>query len=153
MANELDAKLKAWAKGSSSLASAVGVTEKDMKGLAAVAAKHHEAENDGAAIKIYEGLAALGFDLGEHQARLASAYQRSNRPEDAIRCYVAALAKAPNDLYVLANLAELLMNRGRMQEAADLLKKAIELDPKNAHPAGKRARALAVKGAKITGKK
>jgi Tfp pilus assembly protein PilF len=151
---QLTEKLAKWSKGEMTLAQVFGLDAKDMKGIASVAARYHEAEDDETAIKIYEGLIAMGYDLGDHHARLASAYQRSDQTEKAIRSYVAALQRKPNDLYILTNLGEMLMNRGRMGEAADLFKKVIELDPKTQHPAGKRARALAVKGNRtLTGKR
>jgi cytochrome c-type biogenesis protein CcmH/NrfG len=51
----------------------------------------------------------------------------------------------PDDLFVVVNLAELYLNTLRIEPAAELLQRALKLDPDMKHPAGVRARVLIMK--------
>lgn len=82
---------------------------------------------------------------------LGAAAQGCEEDEEAIAAYERALLDAPDDLEVVVNLAELYLNRLVIKRAADLLKRALELDPKVSHPAGVRARVLIMKAKKQAG--
>jgi tetratricopeptide (TPR) repeat protein len=142
--------LQTWVRGEKTLGEVFNLKDDDHRAIAAIALSYYKTEQYADAIAIYEGLLGLGYDLNAHYATLASAYQLTNQTEKAVETYVEALQRAPANIYLLTNLAELLLNRGRLAEAHDLIKKAIALDPDSKHPAGLRARALAVKGARMT---
>jgi tetratricopeptide (TPR) repeat protein len=82
---------------------------------------------------------------------LGAAAQQCEEDEEAIAAYERALARAPDDLEVTVNLAELYLNRLVIQRAAILLERALALDPKISHPAGMRARVLIMKAKKQAG--
>lgn len=65
--------------------------------------------------------------------------------DTASKYYPQALNAFPTDLYVVVGYAELLLDKHQFSEAADLLRRAIELDPAAQHPAGARARVLILK--------
>ncbi len=139
-----------WVRGEKSLGEMLGLGERDFNGIASTALAYYQGEQYQEAIALYEGLLAMDHDLGAHYATLASAYQRTQQTEKAVQTYVEALQRAPANIYLLTNLGELLLNRGRLAEALDLFKKAIALDGDQKHPAGVRARALIVKGARMS---
>ncbi len=79
---------------------------------------------------------------------LGSAALRCAEENEAIEAYERALAHDPDDLEVVVNLAELYLNRVVIAKAAALLERALQLDPKVAHPAGIRARVLIMRAKK-----
>ena len=94
--------------------------------------------------KIFEGMAALDSRNPYIHGMLAAIYQKEGNDEAAIARYSLALRLFPKDIQSRCNRAELLLKAGRVMEAADDLKAAIELDPDHKHPAANRARLLAV---------
>jgi len=81
-------------------------------------------------------------DTPADQRLLAAAAHQCGEDEEALAAYEKCLPAFANDLHVVVNLAELSLNHLKPARAAELLKHALELDPKAAHPAGIRARAL-----------
>lgn len=53
--------------------------------------------------------------------QIAKAYERLNRPEDALSALLAARRVSPNEPLVLAELARIYESRGRFEELADVL--------------------------------
>ncbi|HET8540564.1 MAG TPA: tetratricopeptide repeat protein [Anaeromyxobacter sp.] len=76
-----------------------------------------------------EALAAVGSDEGElfvsARAAQAEALSRAGRHADAERALVPALARAPDDVRLLATRASVLDRAGRSPEAISLLRRAI----------------------------
>jgi Flp pilus assembly protein TadD len=74
-----------------------------------------------------------------------AALQRLDRTAEALDAYGRAIALDPGETSALVNRAELLLGRGApgdADEVADLLERALELDPEAARPETRRARAL-----------
>jgi tetratricopeptide (TPR) repeat protein len=142
--------LTEWEQGKKTLADVFEVSSANLEGIAVLGLAYYREEDYPSTIKVFEGLRSFGFDIARFLPTLGSAYQLTDQTEKAVRTYIEALKHTPDDLYVLTNLGELLLNRGRMNDAAELFKKVIALDPKQAHPAGVRARALIVKGVRQT---
>jgi predicted O-linked N-acetylglucosamine transferase (SPINDLY family) len=59
-----------------------------------------------------------------------NAYRALGRFDDAVSAYEKALSAAPNDVATLINLAELLLERGRIAAPIQYLRRAVELQPK-----------------------
>jgi Tfp pilus assembly protein PilF len=73
---------------------------------------------------------------------LASCYHRMGYKREAASLYRRALKVESEQPDVLVNLGEILIAQLRYDEALDMLKKAIDLDPGYANPNSQRARAL-----------
>ncbi len=85
------------------------------------------------------------FSSAEGVRLLAVSAHLAGDLELAAETYPKALERFANDLYLIAGFAELCLDLGRFDEAADWLKRAIEADPTASHPAGARARLLVAK--------
>ena len=94
--------------------------------------------------QLFEGLALLDAKNPYNHGMLGAIYQRLGNVEAAIARYSKALSLFSNDIYSLTNRGELLLKTGKLQEAAEDLKKAIALDPEKKHPAANRARLLVI---------
>ena len=81
----------------------------------------------------------------------ASASHRAGDDHAAIETYPRALQAFPEDLGLLVGYAELLLDRHDFEGAAKHLRRALELDPGAADPAGARARVLIVKASDAGG--
>jgi predicted CXXCH cytochrome family protein len=62
---------------------------------------------------------------------LGRAYERRSRHEEAVRWFNAALAKKPDDLETLREIAPALIAAGQRERAIEILKRAVELYPKD----------------------
>jgi Tfp pilus assembly protein PilF len=92
--------------------------------------------------KVFEGLAVLDGKNAYVHGILGSIYQQEEKFDLAIARYTMALSNFPQDINSLANRGEVFLRLGKFKEAADDLKKAIELDPEKKHPSANRARML-----------
>ena len=93
--------------------------------------------------KIFEGLTLLDPNISYVHCILGAIYQHLEKYDVAILRYSRAIELFPQDILSLTNRAEIYLNQGKFQEAAQDLTKAIELDPENNNPSAKRARLLA----------
>jgi protein O-GlcNAc transferase len=83
--------------------------------------------------KSYFGYAGLGaVCLSKKPTDLTGAHEHLSK----------AASINPNDATVQANLGETLLRQAKFEEAAQVLKRAIELDPQQKDPGANRARAL-----------
>jgi tetratricopeptide (TPR) repeat protein len=91
---------------------------------------------------IFEGLRVLDPKNLFVTGILGSIYQKQEQYETALECYDSALNLFPDDIHSLTNRGEIHLRLGSLNKASDDLRKAIELDPEQKHPAGNRARLL-----------
>jgi tetratricopeptide (TPR) repeat protein len=73
---------------------------------------------------------------------LGTIYSREERPEVALACFNKAIELVPTEAFYLVNRAEILLKLGRVEQAAQDLKSAIQLDRDMKDPAANRARLL-----------
>jgi tetratricopeptide (TPR) repeat protein len=92
---------------------------------------------------IFEGLSLLDPDIPYVNCVLGAIYQRLGNGDLAILYYNHAINLFPLDIVALTNRAEIYLSEGKFLEAANDLKKVIELDPENKNPSANRARMLA----------
>ncbi|MCI0446673.1 type III secretion protein [bacterium] len=92
---------------------------------------------------IFEGLSLLDPNIPYVSCVLGAIYQRLEKIDLAILHYNHAIALFPQDIVALTNRAEIYLGQGKFLEAADDLKKVIELDRENKNPSANRARMLA----------
>jgi tetratricopeptide (TPR) repeat protein len=94
------------------------------------------------AATIFEGLVVVDSHNPYIQGILGSIYQKQQLYDLALIRYNNALTLNPADTNALSNRGEILLKLGRFQEAAQDLKRAIELDPVREDGASNRARLL-----------
>lgn len=92
--------------------------------------------------KIFGGLDVLAPKNAYILGILGSIDQKQKRFDKAINRYSAALEVTPENLNLLTNRAECFLKIGKIHEAAADLKKVIELDKDQTHPAANRSRLL-----------
>lgn len=109
-------------------------------------AKQKLRENDAtAALALLRLLTELTPDDPEAAMLHGVAAQRCELVREAIAAYSRCFAAYAEDLHVIVNLAELCLHELDIDRAATLLRRAIALDPLVRHPAGYRARVLAMR--------
>jgi Flp pilus assembly protein TadD len=94
------------------------------------------------AATIFEGLVVVDSHNPYIQGLLGSIYQKQELYDLALIRYNNTLTLNPADTNALSNRGEILLKLGRFQEAAQDLKRAIELDPTREDGASNRARLL-----------
>jgi Flp pilus assembly protein TadD len=92
---------------------------------------------------IFEGLSLLDPDIPYVNCILGAIYQRLGKSDLAVLRYSQAITLFPQDIVALTNRAEIYLSEGKFLDAADDLKKVIELDPDSKNPSANRARLLA----------
>ena len=84
-------------------------------------------------IALLRGATALAPSEGEGWVSLCLAYQRGDRPEEAIPACRRAIELAPDHYYANSILAELHVTRSEWLDAIPAAKRAVELAPTDAH--------------------
>lgn len=92
---------------------------------------------------IFEGLTLLDPNNPYINCILGAIYQRMEKYDVAILRYTRAIELFPQDLISMTNRAEIYLKQGKFLEAAQDLKKVIQLDPEKKDASANRARLLA----------
>jgi Flp pilus assembly protein TadD len=122
----------------------LGVNETQLKAIAALGYnKYQQGKLDDAEV-MFRGVAALDSKSYFGYAGLG-AIALAKRPPD-LETALANLSKAaelkPEDATVHANLGEVLLRQGKLEQAKAHLEKAFQLDPGHKDPSVNRARAI-----------
>src|SRR5580765_4794729 len=142
MANVDKEKVEKFNKGELKLAQLFDV---DAKQVAALLLTGHNLYQQGKleeAKRIFEGLAVLDGKNPYVHGILGAIYQKQEKFDVAIARYTLALSVYPKDPNSLTNRGEIYLKLGRLKEAAEDFKKAIDLDTARKNPASNRARIL-----------
>lgn len=144
MANntDIEERVEKWLKGKVTTADVYELTPELVKALAEHGYLLYEEGKYDPARVIFEALASVNSADPNIQKMLGSIYQIQNKWDAAYYHYTQSLRMAPNDIFVVANRGETLIHMQRPREAAEDLKRAIQLDPGNNNPVGRRARVL-----------
>jgi predicted Zn-dependent protease len=118
------------------------ITSKQTAVLITIGFRLYQQGRLNSARKIFSGLDVLAPKNAYVLGILGSIDQKQNRYDKAITRYSAALKVTPVNLNLLTNRAECFLKIGKIQEAAVDLKKVIELDKNQTHPAANRSRLL-----------
>jgi tetratricopeptide (TPR) repeat protein len=139
---ELEARVDRWLKGKITSAELYQITPELFKALSEHAYLLYEQGKYEKAKVLFEALATInGADANIHKF-LGSIYQVQGSWDAAYYHYTQALKSATNDIFVMVNRGETLLQLQRPREAAEDLKRAIQMDPNGNHPVGRRARVL-----------
>jgi len=139
---EIEERVERWLKGQIDTAELYGLSSSLTKSLAEYGYLLYEQGKYDTSKVIFEALAASDSSNPNFQKMLGSIYQLQAKWDAAYYHYTLSLKLSPNDLFVVVNRGETLIQMQRPREAAEDLKRAIQLDPDGANPVGRRARIL-----------
>lgn len=131
-------------KAGEQLASVLGISEPQIEGLAALGYHAYEQGQLKNAETFFGGVTALDNRSYVGWAGLG-AVELAKRPQnlEAARTYLSkAVELRPDDGTIQANLGEVLLRQGKLDEAKTHFEKAFQLDPTRKDPGVNRARAL-----------
>ena len=133
-------------KAGEELAAALGLSEVQVKAIASLGANLYQQGRFKDAATMFRGVVALDHKNYLGYAGLGAIAMASNPPD--LNTAYTNLSKAvelnPNDATTQANLGEVLLKQGKLEEAKPHLEKAFQLDPGRSDPGANRARAIVV---------
>lgn len=121
---------------------AMGINSRQIAALLILGYRSYEQGRFEDARKIFEGLVVLDSSNPYVHGILGSIYQKQNQFDLALLRYNNAIALFPGDVNALTNRGEIFVKFGRFKEAAEDLRRAIQLDPDKKDSAANRARLL-----------
>ncbi len=137
-------RIKAFIQGEITLADLYGMPHEELYDIAEYGKMLYDQGKIKDAEIIFSALTALDpYDANFHAA-LGAVYQKQNKFDEAIIEYDRAIQCNNFHITSLVNRAEIKIMKGELNEAAEDLKKAIELDPDGKDPYAQRARGLAM---------
>ena len=89
-----------------------------------------DAERFGSAYVYMNRCAQLAPDESVVWNNLALCYQETEQPQEALKCFLKALNRNPNDTFALANISKLYNDMGEPEKAINCTDKAMRLNPK-----------------------
>jgi len=144
MADEIDIeeRVDQWLNGHINTSELYGLSSSLTKSLAEYAYLLYEQGKYDTSKVIFDALAVSNNTEPNFQKMLGSIYQIQGKWDAAYYHYTQSLKLSPNDIFVFANRGETLIQMQRPREAAEDLKRAIQLDPDSVNPVSRRARIL-----------
>jgi tetratricopeptide (TPR) repeat protein len=131
-------------KAGEQLATVFGISEEQVQAVAMIACHQYEQGKLENAEKLFGGVTAMDDTYSIGYAGLG-AVAMAKKPPDLATAFTN-LSKAvelnPNDATVQANLGEVLLRQGKLEEAKPHLEKAFQLDPERKDRSANRARAI-----------
>ena len=88
-----------------------------------------DAERYGSAYVYCRRACELAPDESVCWNNLALCYEATGQPDEALKCFIKALSRNPNDVLALSNVAKLYNNIGETQKAINCAEKAMRLNP------------------------
>jgi tetratricopeptide (TPR) repeat protein len=130
--------------GGEQAAAVLGVTPEQVKAFAALAFNQYQQGRFHEAEVLFRGVTALDSTAYYGYAGLGAVELAKNPPD--LQAAYASLSKAaelkPDDPTIQANLGEVLLRQGKIEEAKPHLEKSFQLDPDHKDRGANRARAL-----------
>ena len=139
---DLEERVDRWLKGQMNSSELYDLSPELSKSLAEYGYLLYEQGKYGTAKVIFEALAAVQSSDPNYQKILGSIYQIEGKWDAAYYHYTQCLKTASSDIFVIVNRGETLIQMQKPREAAEDLKRAIQLDPQGTNPVGRRARVL-----------
>jgi len=140
----LNARMRSFLQGELTLAELYELTHEELYGVATQGRLLYDSGKTQAARQIFEGLTTLAPNEASFHTGLGAVYQRQEELERACEEYDRALALNERDVAALCNRAEVLLQQGKIEEAAKDLQRIAELDPKGEQGFSQRARGIAL---------
>lgn len=89
-----------------------------------------DAERYGAAFVFIQRATQIAPDESVVWNNMALCYQETGQQEEAMKCFLKALSRNPNDVFALANISKLYNDLGEPQKAIHCTDKAMRINPK-----------------------
>jgi tetratricopeptide (TPR) repeat protein len=130
-------------QGKLSLQQLKGITPRQMLAVAMIGYQLYEQGRYDKAQIVFQGLSVLDPSQSYYRTALGAVYLAAENLNMAQQVLTGALRINPNDLAAYVNRGEAYLRQGKVLEAAQDFKKAVELDPEKKDPISHRARLLA----------
>ncbi len=132
-----------WLRGEISLRELRGLTGPEMLAIAMQGYQLYEQGRYDKAKVVFEGLCILEPSESYYRTALGAVYLAEDNLEMAEKLLSAAIRLNKDELASYVNRGEVYLRQGKVLEAAQDFKRAVELDPQQKDPISQRARLLA----------
>jgi tetratricopeptide (TPR) repeat protein len=136
-------RVKKWVDGEISLQELNAINGPEMLSMAMIGFQLYEQGKLDEAQIIFSGLNSLDPKESYYLTALGAVYLAQEDLDLALKCFNFAIEQNDKEIASYVNRGEVHLRKGKILEAAQDFKKAVDLDPKGADPLTHRARVLA----------
>jgi tetratricopeptide (TPR) repeat protein len=136
-------RIQAWMKGDMSLRDLHAISGPEMLEMAIIGFQMYETGKYNEARVIFEGLTSLDPKESYYVTALGAVHLAQENLDTALSCFNSAIKLNEKEIASFVNRGEVYLRQGKVMEAAQDFKKAVELDPTGKDPLVHRARVLA----------
>ena len=136
-------RVQALADGKMSIKDFMNISGPEMLEMAIIAFQFYEQGRYKEAEALFRGLSNLDPKEPYYMTALGAVYLAQEQLEDALRCFNYSIQVNGKEIASYVNRGEVFLRQGKVMEAAQDFKKAVDLDPTGKDPLVHRARVLA----------
>jgi len=136
-------RVEKWLKGEINGQQLHAITGPEMLQMAVIGFQMYEQGKYNEAKTIFFGLATLDPTEGYYWTALGAVYLAEDNLEDALDAFNTAIKANDKEIASYVNRGEVHLRLGKVMEAAQDFKSAVDLDPEGKDPLTQRARVLA----------
>lgn len=136
-------RIQAWMKGDMSLRDLHAISGPEMLEMAIIGFQMYEQGKYEEARIIFEGLTSLDPKESYYVTALGAVHLAKENLDIAMNCFNKAISLNEKEIASYVNRGEVYLRLGKVMEAAQDFKKAVDLDPTGKDPLVHRARVLA----------
>lgn len=136
-------RVEKWLKGEMTMRQLHAISGPEMLEMAIVGFSMYEQGKYDEALVIFQGLNALDPHESYYLTALGAVYLAQEDLEYAMMCFNRAIQLNEKEIASYVNRGEVFLRQGKVLEAAQDFKKAVDLDPEGKDPLTHRARLLA----------
>lgn len=136
-------RIQAWMSGEISMKDLHAISGPEMLEMAIIGFQMYEQAKYEEARVIFEGLTALDPKESYYVTALGAVHLAKENLDVAMNCFNAAIALNEKEIASYVNRGEVYLRLGKVMEAAQDFKRAVDLDPTGKDPLVHRARVLA----------
>jgi tetratricopeptide (TPR) repeat protein len=136
-------RIQAWIKGEISMKDLHAISGPEMLEMAIIGFQMYEQGKYEESRIIFEGLHSLDPKEAYYVTALGAVHLAKENLDIALNCFNSAIALNAKEIASYVNRGEVFLRQGKVMEAAQDFKKAVELDPTGKDPLVHRARVLA----------
>jgi tetratricopeptide (TPR) repeat protein len=136
-------RIQAWIKGDMSLRDLHAISGPEMLEMAIIGFQMYEQGKYHEARIIFEGLTSLDPKESYYVTALGAVHLATENLDTAMACFNQAIKLNEKEIASYVNRGEVYLRLGKVMEAAQDFKKAVDLDPTGKDPLVHRARVLA----------
>lgn len=136
-------RVQALAEGKMSIKDFMNISGPEMLEMAIIAFQFYEQGRYKEAEALFRGLSNLDPKEPYYMTALGAVYLAQEQLDDALRCFNYSIQVNGKEIASYVNRGEVFLRQGKVMEAAQDFKKAVDLDPTGKDPLVHRARVLA----------